>query len=51
MLSELVTSGKPKNGEVEKYCEALRPRIEPLQNSLSPAAQTTKIPIGAASEA
>jgi len=51
MLCELVTSGKPKNDEVKKYCETLRPRIDPLQKSLSPAAQTTSTPIGAASEA
>lgn len=50
MLCELVTSGKPKNGEVRKYCEALRLRIEPLQKSVSPAPQTTGTPVGAASE-
>lgn len=50
MLCELITSGKPKNGEVRKYCEALRPRIEPLQEFLSPARQTTPTPVGAAGE-
>jgi hypothetical protein len=34
MLCELITSGKPKNGEVRKYAEALLPRIKPLQESV-----------------
>ena len=38
MLCELVTSGKPKNGEVQKYAEVLRPRIQPLQElGISPS--------------
>jgi hypothetical protein len=50
MLCELVTSGRPQNGEVNKYCETLRPRIEPLQKSVSPAPQTTGVRVGTASE-
>ncbi|HJU05535.1 MAG TPA: hypothetical protein VJ692_10330 [Nitrospiraceae bacterium] len=33
MLCELITSGKPNNGEVRKYAEVLRLRIEPLKES------------------
>jgi len=51
MLRELVTSGKPKNSEVQKYCDALRVRIEPLHSALSPPDQATVTPAKAQSEA
>jgi hypothetical protein len=33
LIWELVASGKPKDADVQKYIDALRPRIERLQNS------------------
>jgi hypothetical protein len=34
MLCELVSSGKPKNGAVQKYSEELLQRIQPLRDSI-----------------
>ncbi len=40
LIWELVVSDKPKDAEVQKYIDALRARIEPLQNSTAIRAQT-----------
>jgi hypothetical protein len=43
LIWELVASDKPKDADVQKYIDALRLRIEPLQNSNAIRAQAVEI--------